>query len=38
MTKEQLLENLYEVLYLTENEAAYELIGNAIDFVKGEIK
>jgi hypothetical protein len=34
MNKEQLLSDLYEVLYLIENEAAFELIGNAIDFVK----
>lgn len=32
--KESLLNDLYEVLQLTENEAAYEIIGNAIDFVK----
>jgi hypothetical protein len=34
MSKESLLNDLYEVLYFTENETAYEIIGNAIDFVK----
>jgi hypothetical protein len=29
-----LLDTLYEVLYRTESEKAYEIIGNAIDFVK----
>lgn len=37
MDKQQLLDTLYEVLYGTENEAAYEIVGNAIDFIKGEI-
>lgn len=38
MDKQQLLDDLHQVLYLTENEAAYEIIGNAIDFIKEEIK
>jgi hypothetical protein len=32
--KESLLFYLYQVLYLTENEAAYEIASSAIDFVK----
>ncbi|MGF6951897.1 nucleoid DNA-binding protein [Neobacillus sp. B4I6] len=38
MNKEQLLDDLYEVLQLTENEAAYELIGNTIDYIKKEVR
>jgi hypothetical protein len=34
MEKEQLLDVLYEVFRNTENEVAFELIGNVIDFVK----
>lgn len=34
MKKDQLLDDLYEVLYNTENEEAFKLIGNAIDFIK----
>lgn len=34
MNKQQLLDELYEVLYNTENEEAFEIIGRAIDFVK----
>lgn len=36
--KQTLLKNLYEVLYHTENERAFEIIGKAIDFVKTEIR
>jgi AbrB family transcriptional regulator (stage V sporulation protein T) len=32
--KESLLNDLYEVYQTTENEAAYDIIGKAIDFVK----
>lgn len=32
--KESLLNDLYEVYQTTENEAAYDIIGRAIDFVK----
>jgi hypothetical protein len=32
--KANLLDTLYEVLYRTESEAAYEIIGNTIDFIK----
>lgn len=32
--KENILDDLYEVLYSTENEAAFEIVGNAIDFIK----
>jgi hypothetical protein len=32
--KANLLDALYDALYRTESEAAYEIIGNAIDFVK----
>lgn len=35
MDKQQLLDELYGVLYNTENEEAFKLIGNVIDFVKG---
>lgn len=34
MDKQKLLDDLYEVLYNTENEEVYTIIGNAIDFVK----
>lgn len=34
MDKQQLLNDLYEVLYNTENEEVYSIIGKAIDFVK----
>lgn len=34
MDKQQLIDQLYEILYQTENEATFEIIGNAIDFVK----
>jgi hypothetical protein len=36
MDKQQLLDELYYLLYWTENEAAYEIVGNAIDFIKGQ--
>jgi hypothetical protein len=32
--KAVLLDQLYEVLQQTENEAAYEVIGDAISFIK----
>jgi hypothetical protein len=32
--KPQILNDLYEVLRNTENEVTYEIIGNAIDFIK----
>ncbi|ULT55423.1 AbrB/MazE/SpoVT family DNA-binding domain-containing protein [Neobacillus drentensis] len=34
LEKKALLDSLYEVYQSTENEAAYEIIGRAIDFVK----
>jgi len=34
VAKESLLNDLYDVYQTTENEAAYEIIGRAIDFVK----
>lgn len=36
MDKQQLLDDLYYLLYWTENEAAFEIVGNAIDFVKNQ--
>jgi hypothetical protein len=32
--KEKLIDDLYQVLLLTEHEFVYEIIGNAIEFVK----
>jgi hypothetical protein len=37
MDKQQLLDQLYEVLYQTENEEVFSVIGDAIDFVKVEL-
>lgn len=34
MEKQQLLDVLYEVLYYTESEEVYSIVGKAIDFVK----
>jgi hypothetical protein len=37
MSKEALLDELYEVYRNTENEEVYEIIGKVIDFVKSEV-
>jgi hypothetical protein len=37
MSKEALLDELYEVFKNTENEEVYEIIGKVIDFVKKEV-
>jgi hypothetical protein len=37
MSKEALLDELYEVFKNTENEEVYEIIGRVIDFVKREV-
>jgi hypothetical protein len=37
MSKEALLDELYEVYRNTENEEAFEIIGRVIDFVKREV-
>lgn len=37
MSKEALLDELYEVYKNTESEEVFELVGNVIDFIKREI-
>jgi hypothetical protein len=37
MSKEALLDELYEVYRNTENEEVYDIIGQVIDFVKREV-
>lgn len=34
LNKEELINQLYEVLQYTETEAAYKIIGDAIDYLK----
>lgn len=34
LNKEELIDQLYEVLYMTESEAAYKIIGDTIDYLK----
>jgi hypothetical protein len=37
MSKEALLDELYEVFKNTENEEVFQIVGNVIDFIKREI-